>query len=302
MIIGTSSHFMEPIGMNKPSFSDKLSTNLLKVLPQHLLSNLMHWAARNEWKPFKTLFIKQISTRYGVNMNEAANPDLSSYSSFNAFFTRELKAGVRPINNDANSIVSPVDGQISQIGKIEKDQLLQAKGHNFSLVDLLAGDTKLSAQFENGHFTTVYLSPKDYHRIHMPVTGKLKQMTFVPGDLFSVSEATTQLVPNLFARNERTITVFETENGPMVLILVGAIFVGSMETIWHGEILSNGKKPTTWTYSDDQQITLNKGEEMGRFNMGSTIILLHPKNAIEWIAEAKAGDLVKLGEKIGVFK
>lgn len=288
--------------MSKVRFSDHLTTNLLKILPQHLLSDAMRWLTRSEWKPLKNLLIKQVIKRYGVNLEEAVNPDTESYPSFNAFFTRELREDIRPIESSEQAIISPVDGKISQIGNIQDKQLLQAKGHYFNLNELLAGDEILSKQFTDGVFATIYLSPKDYHRIHMPMTGKLKQMQFVPGDLFSVSEATAEIVPGLFARNERVITVFETDNGPMVLILVGAIFVGSMETVWHGEVKAPGKQPSKWVYDEAQQRTLEKGVEMGRFNMGSTVIMLLPKDQAQWLEDNPEGTVVKLGQQIGQFQ
>lgn len=281
-----------------PGFSDKLSTTLLKILPQHLLSDGMHWLARNEWKPLKSAIINFVVNKYDVDLSQAKQPDASAYASFNAFFTRELKPHLRPVDEAANSIVSPVDGQVSQIGDINGGELLQAKGHTYQLLDLLAGDNELTRQFEQGSFATIYLSPRDYHRIHMPVTGNLTAMHFVPGDLFSVSDATTQIVPNLFARNERTITLFDTEAGPMAVILVGAIFVGSMETVWHGEITSDSHEVERWDYQE-APLQINKGKEMGRFNMGSTVILLFPNSSVKWLASMRAGSKVKMGEKIG---
>lgn len=279
-----------------PSLLDRLSTNLLRILPQHLLAAGMYHLARSETRWLKKLLIEKISKRYGVDMSEAANPDLDTYPSFNAFFTRELKEGARPIA--PNAILSPADGKVSQIGAIEGNSLLQAKGHNFDLTALLAGDKHAAQSFENGLFATVYLSPKDYHRVHIPFAGKLTSMVFVPGDLFSVSEATTQLVPGLFARNERVICHFDTDLGPMAVILVGAIFVGSMQTVWHGEVRGERGQPIKWTYQGDRQPVFNAGDEIGRFNMGSTVIVLLPANAATWSAEVTAGSVVRMGQAI----
>ena len=281
----------------KPSFLDHLSTNLLRILPQHLLAAGMYRIARSTRPRLKDLLIDQISRRYGVNMDEAEQADLAAYPSFNAFFTRALKPGARPIAE--GMLVSPADGRVSQLGVIRGDTLMQAKGHDFDLLALLAGDKTRTAQFRNGLFNTIYLSPKDYHRVHMPFAGRLDSMVFVPGDLFSVSEATTQLVPGLFARNERVICHFETPIGPMAVILVGAIFVGSMETIWHGEVRAARGRATRWVYRGEQRRKFEAGEEMGRFNMGSTVIVLLPEGSAEWQPGISPGDEVKLGQALG---
>ncbi|WP_078121951.1 archaetidylserine decarboxylase [Thiosocius teredinicola] len=279
-----------------PSLLDRLSTNLLRILPQHLLAAGMHRLARAETPWVKRLLIEKISRRYGVDMGEAANPDLDAYPSFNAFFTRELKEDARPLAD--NAILSPADGKVSQIGAIDGENLLQAKGHSFDLTALLGGDKQAAHLFENGLFATVYLSPKDYHRVHIPYGGTLTSMVFVPGDLFSVSEATTQLVPNLFARNERVICHFDTELGPMAVILVGAIFVGSMETVWHGEVRAARGQPTKWTYQGEQQAVFAAGDEIGRFNMGSTVIVLLPAGAASWSTDVTAGSSVRMGQAL----
>jgi len=280
-----------------PSILDRLSTNLLRILPQHLLAAGMYRIARSTRPWLKNLLISQISQRYGVNMAEAAQPELSTYPSFNAFFTRALKPNARPVAE--GMLVSPADGRISQSGDIRGASLLQAKGHDFDLLALLAGDKTKAVQFHDGLFSTIYLSPKDYHRVHMPYPGRLQSMVHVPGDLFSVSEATTQLVPGLFARNERVICHFETDIGPMAVILVGAIFVGSMETVWHGEVRSKNAQPTRWVYQGEECRQFQAGEEIGRFNMGSTVILLLPEGSAEWESGLKPGDDVVLGEAIG---
>ena len=235
----------------RPSLFDHLSTNLLRILPQHLLAAGMYRLMRMRTPWLKDLLIARIGRHYGIDIGEAADEDPSAYPHFNAFFTRALKPEVRPIATD--SIVSPADGKVSQIGTIDGDSLLQAKGHTFTLDALLAGDRQAAERFRDGAFTTIYLSPKDYHRVHLPYAGTLRSMVFVPGKLFSVSEATTQLVPNLFARNERVICHFDTDLGPMAVILVGAIFVGSMETVWHGEVRGQRGQATKWAYQGEQR-------------------------------------------------
>ncbi|NQY27011.1 MAG: phosphatidylserine decarboxylase [Piscirickettsiaceae bacterium] len=286
--------------MNKQQYKsatlwDRLMTLPQYLIPHHRLSMLMYRLTRSKVVWFKTLFIRFIVKAYNVNTAEAAESDVNQFSSFNAFFTRKLRAGVRPIAE--NGLVSPVDGAISQIGNIEQGRIIQAKGQDYSVLELLAGDESLATQFENGQFTTIYLSPRDYHRIHMPVTGKLQKMTYIPGKLFSVSPRTARTVPNLFARNERVVTVFDTEQGPMVLVLVGAIFVGSMETVWQGLITPPyGKAIRQWNYDDAQAISLQKGEEMGRFNMGSTVIILLPEQADKFDLALEAGQAVVMGQ------
>jgi phosphatidylserine decarboxylase len=279
-----------------PKWLDRLSTALLRVLPQHLLAAGMYRLMRSEIPWLKRLLIRRISQHYGVDMGDAAQPDIERYPSFNAFFTRALRAGARPIAPGA--VVSPADGWLSQIGRIDGDRLLQAKGHEFELLALLAGDKAATERFENGLYATVYLSPRDYHRVHLPLAGTLESMVFVPGDLFSVSEATTQLVPGLFARNERVICYFQTARGSMAVILVGAIFVGSMETVWHGEVREHRGQPTRWAYRGDPSHSFATGAEIGRFNMGSTVILLLPQGAATWLPELGPGRAVRMGEAL----
>ena len=281
----------------KPTLLDHLSTNLLRILPQHLLAAGMHRLARSTTPWLKDLLIRQISRRYGMNMAEAEQSDLASYPSFNAFFTRALKTDARPLAE--GMVISPADGRVSQIGEIDGESLVQAKGHDFELLALLAGDKQKTALFRDGLFATIYLSPKDYHRVHMPLAGTLQSMTFVPGDLFSVSNATTQLVSGLFARNERVICHFDTAVGPMAVILVGAIFVGSMDTVWHGEVRGERGQPTKWVYRGDDRRQFRAGEEMGRFNMGSTVIVLLPEGAATWETDIGPGDEVTLGQALG---
>jgi phosphatidylserine decarboxylase len=250
--------------------------------------------ARARGGAFTTRFIQWFVQRYRVNMAEAANPEVSSYTSFNDFFTRELKVGARPLAQA--DLVSPVDGAISQFGPIKGQQIFQAKGHQFSCGALVGGDAALAAQFEDGHFANLYLSPRDYHRIHMPCAGRLTRMIYVPGDLFSVNPTTARGVPGLFARNERVVCVFEAESGPFVLVLVGATIVGSMATTWHGAV--NAPRPgkiCEWQYQD-QAIHLRQGEEMGRFLLGSTVVMLFPQGPLQFNPVWQPGGAIVLGE------
>ncbi len=286
----------------QPGLKDKFLTTALKLLPQHLLAAGMYRIARSTWRPFKNMLIREAVSRYAVDMFEAENPNPSSYPCFNAFFTRALKTDARPIAHQPGAIACPCDGKVSQVGYIKQGKLIQAKGHDFGLLQLLGGDEELSDTFAGGAYSTIYLSPRDYHRVHMPLSGRLRGMIFVPGDLFSVSEATAQLVPNLFARNERLICGFDTAAGPMLVILVGAIFVGSMETVWAGEVTGPKNSPSTWLYEKDHKLFLKKGEEMGRFNMGSTVITLFPKNRISWDKAFTPGVKVRMGQRIGSIR
>ncbi len=271
----------------------------LAVLPQYLMpklamTRLAGRLASAELGQFTTWVIKRFVKRYNVNMAEAANPDPAHYKSFNAFFTRPLQEGVRPLAS--STWVCPVDGAISQCGAIERDQIFQAKGHQYSTRALVGGDAALAAQFQNGQFATLYLSPRDYHRIHMPVAGKLLRMIHVPGDLFSVNPTTARGVPGLFARNERVVCEFETEKGPLILVLVGATIVGSMATVWHGQV--NPPRPGNvreWRY-DTQEVRLQKGEEMGRFLLGSTVVMLFSENSIQFPVDWLSTRPLQMGE------
>lgn len=288
---------LEPMSTSSPKqagWFDRLNTWLLRILPQHWLSARMYDLARSEIPWLKNALIRYFSSHYKVNMEEARISDPLAYPSFNAFFTRALRPDARPI--DPLAVISPADGVLSQAGRIRHDRLLQAKDHEYSLYALLAGDSMSAAQFESGSFATVYLSPRDYHRVHMPLAGTLREMVFVPGDLFSVSEATAQLVPGLFARNERLILLFDTDRGPMAVILVGAIFVGSMQTVWHGEVKAD--RVRRWQYQGDDAPRFEKGDEIGRFNMGSTVITLHPQHAVD-MREELIGQHLRMGQAIG---
>lgn len=286
----------------RPGLAAYLNTAALTVLPQHLLARGMYQLARSQRPWLKDALIRFVSRQYGVDLSEAANPDPASYDSFNAFFTRALKDDARPIDTAGDSIVSPADGTVSQAGNIHNGRIIQAKGHDYSSLELLGGNRALAERFDGGSFATLYLSPKDYHRVHMPLAGRLTGMDFVPGRLFSVSDATTQLVPGLFARNERVICHFDTAIGPIAHILVGAIFVGSMETVWHGEVRGASNHVSRWDYADHTPIELAKGAEMGRFNMGSTVITLLPPGRVAWNDTLRPGSSVRLGQTIGTLK
>jgi len=274
--------------------SDRLFVSLQYVLPKKALTQLAGALASLRGGVLTTRFIRWFVGRYGVNMSEAANPDIASYPTFNEFFSRPLKAGARPLAQA--DLISPVDGAISQFGPIRQDQIFQAKGHSYSTRALVGGDAALAARFQDGHFATLYLSPKDYHRIHMPCEGRLTRMIYVPGDLFSVNPATARGVPGLFARNERVVCVFESAHGPFVLTLVGATIVGSMATVWHG--LVNPPRSATvreWRY-DDQHIVLKQGDEMGRFLLGSTVVMLFPKGPLTFNPTWAAAKPIRMGE------
>jgi len=281
------------------NIKEALTTLPQYILPHHALSQIMSKLTHCENKAWKNLFIKQIIRHYGVNMDEALEPDINAYLSFNDFFTRKLKPSVRPLSTEINAIACPADGAVSQAGDITDGEIFQAKGKSFTATDLLGGDAARAEPFNDGIFTTIYLSPKDYHRLHMPLTGTLREMVHIPGRLFSVNPATVNSVPGLFARNERVAAIFDTDSGPMALILVGAIFVSSVETVWHGVVTPPSiNSVQSWQYGDNAP-TLKIGDEMGRFNMGSTIIVLFGKDKAQWDAEFKAEKTVKLGELIG---
>ena len=278
--------------------SDRLAVLPQYLLPKQALTVLAGKLASAQAGAMTTSVIRWFIGRYGVNMAEAANPDPASYQSFNEFFTRPLKAGARPFA-DAD-VLCPVDGAISQFGAIERDQIFQAKGHSYSTAALLGGDRELAAQFENGSFATLYLSPRDYHRIHMPCAGKLTRMIHVPGELFSVNPTTARGVPGLFARNERVVCVFDSAFGPFALVLVGATIVGSMATVWHGVV--NPPRPGVvreWRYDGETSINLEKGQEMGRFLLGSTVVMTFPKNTLQFNPTWAPAAAIRMGEAMG---
>ena len=273
----------------------KLLVFLQYILPKHLITLLAGKFANKAAGKLTTHVIKWFVRRYRVKMGEAANPDIASYATFNDFFTRALKADARPLASA--DFISPVDGKISQLGAIKNGRILQAKGRDYSTLELVAGDVPLASHFENGLFSCLYLSPKDYHRIHMPCDGRLKTMAYVPGDLFSVNPTTAQNIPNLFARNERLVCEFTSETyGRFAIVLVGATIVGSMSTTWHGVVNPpRTGKVQTWDYADIE-ITLNQGEEMGRFLLGSTVVLLFEKGTLTFNDKWKAGRNIQLGD------
>ncbi len=274
--------------------SDRLAVLPQYLIPKQALTVLAGKLAGARAGALTTSVIRWFVGRYGVNMAEAANPDIAAYPTFNEFFTRPLRDGARPLA--AADFICPVDGAISQFGAIERDQIFQAKGHSYSTTALVGGDRELAAQFEDGAFATLYLSPRDYHRIHMPCDGRLTRMIYVPGALFSVNPTTARGVPGLFARNERVVCVFDSPHGPFVLTLVGATIVGSMATVWHGVV--NPPRPghlREWQYAD-RQITFRQGDEMGRFLLGSTVVMLFPKGVMQFNPDWAPTRAVRLGE------
>ena len=282
-----------------PRWYHRLYVGMQYLLPQHQLSALMFRLTRTRWRPFKDIFIRVFVSHFRVVMTEALEQTPTAYPNFNAFFTRALRPETRPIAAGTETLACPADGAISQLGRIEGDRIFQAKGIEYSLLELLGGDPDRAASFAEGSFLTIYLSPRDYHRVHMPLGGNLREMVHLPGRLFSVNRITTSLVPRLFSRNERLVCLFEGEFGPMAIILVGAIFVGSMETTWSGQVTPlRGSSPSR-RYAREEGIDLAKGEEMGRFNMGSTVILLHPRGAVEWESTLSPGDPVRMGQALG---
>ena len=269
------------------------------LLPQHLLSRGVGYLAASETPWLKNAFIHWFARRYNIDMSEAANPDLASYPSFNAFFTRALREGARTIDPTPNAVICPADGAVSQAGRIEGGRILQAKGQWYSALELVGGDENIAAAFDDGAFATIYLSPRDYHRVHMPIGGQLRRTIYVPGDLFSVNQTTADNVPRLFARNERLVCLFDTACGSVAVILVGAMIVAAIETVWAGQIAPSPRREMHSETPTDS-IPLDKGAEMGRFKLGSTVILLFGKDAITLDASLTAGAPVRIGQRIGV--
>lgn len=274
------------------------------LLPHHLFSRLIGCAAECRAYWFKSRLINWFAKQYQVDMSEAAVEQLDSYEHFNAFFTRALKDGARPLDNSSDSVLSPADGAVSQLGKIEHGRIFQAKGHSFSVLELLGGDSERAAEFMGGEFATIYLSPKDYHRVHMPLTGTLREMVYVPGRLFSVNQTTAENVPELFARNERAVCIFDTERGPMAVVLVGAMIVASIETVWAGLVTPPKRELKTSRYNAAARapIELAKGAELGRFKLGSTAIVLFGPEQVQWAAELNASSPVRMGQRLGGYK
>jgi phosphatidylserine decarboxylase len=269
------------------------------LVPQHLLSRLVGWIASSELPWIKRPFIRWFAQRYNVDMGEAADPELENYPSFNAFFTRALRPGARPIDPTPGALICPADGAVSQAGRIEQGRIFQAKGQWFSTLELVGGDAALAAAFDDGQFATIYLSPRDYHRVHMPFAGTLLRTIYIPGDLFSVNQTTAENVPRLFARNERLVCIFDTEYGPAALILVGAMIVAGIATVWAGQVAPPLRQIATTRYDRVETVALAKGAEMGRFMLGSTAILLFGKDAVRFTAAMRAGHSVRMGELIG---
>lgn len=269
------------------------------LLPHHLLSRITGRLAECRIGWVKNLLIAQFIKRFQVNMSEAQQEDPTAYANFNEFFTRPLKEDARTFATDPKSLASPADGAISELGPLEHGRVLQAKGIHYSLTRLLGGDTAKAKPFMGGSFATIYLSPKDYHRVHMPLQGTLKETLYVPGRLFSVNQATADNVSGLFARNERLVCFFDTPAGPMALVLVGAMIVAGIETVWDGQVTPPVREVKLRNFTDPEPIVLDKGQEMGRFKLGSTAILVFGPNAIQWREDLQNGTPVKLGEALG---
>ena len=289
--------------MTKFTYWQRAKVAFQYIMPQLYLTQLAGWFAQQKWGAVTHFVIKVFAKKYNVDMSEAKKENFSDYESFNQFFIRELKDDARKINENPTALCLPADGRVSQIGHIDDERLLQAKGHFFSLSDLLAGDEELVNTFKNGEFATIYLSPRDYHRVHMPCDATLRKMIYVPGDLFSVNPFLAEHVPNLFARNERVICVFDTAFGPIVQILVGATITASMSTVWAGVI----NPPRTgevkvWTYQGDNAIKLTKGQEMGAFQLGSTVINLFPANSVTLAEHLEVDVPVRMGEILATMK
>jgi phosphatidylserine decarboxylase len=287
---------------SNPRWYHRLYVGLQYLLPQHLLSALMFRATRVRWRPLKALLIRAFLRLYRVDMTEARESDPGAYATFNQFFTRPLRTGARPLAVREDAVACPADGVLSQLGTIAGDRIFQAKGQDYSLLELLGGNRAWAERLAGGQFATIYLSPRDYHRVHMPLAGTLRQMQHVPGRLFAVNPVTAAQVPRLFTRNERVLCLFDGEPGPFALILVGAIFVGSMETVWAGQVTPTPRIRPDRTYEVDEAIHLEKGAEMGRFNMGSTVILLIGPDRSTWSPGLRTGDKVRMGERIGQIR
>ncbi len=282
-----------------PHLSDYLKAWPQYLLPTHALSRVMHALTRSGNPLMRRWFMRWFVKHYRVDMSLAQEPDLDRYATFNDFFTRALRPDARPIVSGEKTVACPVDGAVSQAGPIHADRIFQAKGQDYSLLQLLGGDRQWAEKFTDGRFATLYLSPRDYHRIHMPLACRLRAMSHVPGRLFSVNAATARVIPGLFARNERVVTYFDTEAGPMAMVLVGAIFVASIETVWAGEITPPaGRRVRHWAYEGSEAREFAKGEEMGRFNMGSTVIVLFGRDAVRWVDGITAGATVQMGQHL----
>lgn len=271
---------------------------LQHLAPQHALSRMAGSLASSRVPWLKDMLIRRFIRAYNVDMGQAERP-ASDYTCFNEFFTRALKPGARPLADSETHILCPADGAISQLGRTEGGRILQAKGQSYTAAELLGGDAELAARFDGGHFITIYLSPSDYHRVHMPVAGTLSETSYIPGDLFSVNTATAAAVPRLFARNERLACVFDTPQGKVASVMVGAMIVASIETVWSGLVAPHGRQVIRTAYPEEAAPQLDAGAEMGRFLLGSTVILLFEPGKIEWVADLRAGDIVRMGQVLG---
>ncbi len=287
---------------NGASARDRLFVGLQRCLPTHLLSRVVHWFMRLQIGWLKNLVIRRFMAGFGISLDEAEIRDPALFRSFNEFFTRALKPGARPLPQDRQALVCPVDGRIYQLGRIEEGRIFQAKGQSFDATTLLGGDVQRAAPFLNGGFATIYLAPYNYHRIHAPLDCRLREMVYVPGRLFSVNPATARALPGLFARNERVACLFDTAVGPMALVMVGALFVGSIETVWAGEVTPPPRKAvdvTVYPETGQHAVTLARGAELGRFNMGSTVILLFGPRTVSWARELAPDLPVRMGQALG---
>ena len=286
---------------SEATLGDRIFATFQSLLPTRALSAFMFRIAEIRARPFKNALMRWFLHKYAVNLDEAEWSSLENYEHFNAFFTRALKSGLRPQPAEANIFSSPVDGAISQFGPIRQHAILQAKGHDYSVAALLADDG-MAGNFYNGSFSTIYLAPHDYHRVHMPCTGRLRSWAYVPGRLFSVNPSTARSVPGLFARNERMVAIFDTQFGPMALVMVGAIIVGGIETVWNGRLTPPHRRDVAPSYYEPMQpLLLQRGAELGRFHMGSTVILLAPPGALNWNPALAAGQEVRLGQALATM-
>lgn len=282
--------------MTTPStLEERLFCRVQHLLPTHALSRVVHRLARVRQPWLKNRVIDRFCRHYGVDLAEAARGHVQDYDTFNDFFTRSLRPEARPLPQDPAVLCCPVDGTLSQLGVIDGGDLIQAKGQRYTAAQLLASDCD-AAGFRNGAFATLYLAPSNYHRVHMPIAGRLVRTRLIPGRLFSVNPASARGIPGLFARNERLVCLFDTDLGPMALVLVGAMLVGSIETVWGGEATPPRARRVVETDCEDRELVLARGEEMGRFNMGSSVILLLPPNAIEWASDCAAESAVRMGQ------
>lgn len=277
----------------------RLSGALQHVYPKRWLSALMFRATRVRFAPYKNWQIRWFIRRYGVNMGQALESDPLAYPEFNTFFTRPLRADARPLPVEPDAVCSPADGRILELGAVQAGKMLQVKGRELQVAAVLGGATALATPFERGRFLTVYLSPRDYHRVHMPIDGTLRAMAYVPGQLYSVNATCARTIPELFTRNERVVAFFDTACGPMALVLVGAVFVGCIETLWAGAVAGPRHRVSWWHYDDGPPLQLRRGQEMGRFNMGSTVITLFGGDTVRWAGTLHAGQLVQVGAVVG---